>query len=62
MNMHKSRNLTTHTYDEQIAEEILDSIHNDYFNLLKDLLLRLQKEEEALKEHINRVGVVLFER
>ena len=45
MRMHKSRNLTSHTYDEQTAEEIIKNIHNEYFYLLRDLLVRLDKEK-----------------
>jgi nucleotidyltransferase substrate binding protein (TIGR01987 family) len=44
MRMHKSRNLTTHTYDEQTASEIANSIKNEYFDLLKQLHSRLKKE------------------
>lgn len=44
MRMHKSRNLTSHTYDEQTAEEIIDSIHDEYYLLLKDLIQKLEKE------------------
>ncbi len=47
MRMHKSRNLTSHTYDEQTAEEIIETIREDYFFLFKDLKLKL--EHEALK-------------
>lgn len=45
MRMLKSRNLTSHTYDEQTAEEIIENIHNEYYLLLKDLLLRLENEK-----------------
>ena len=31
------RNLTTHTYNEAIAEEIYEKIKTDYFNLLRGL-------------------------
>ena len=45
MQMHKSRNLTSHTYDEETAMEIIESIRNTYFDLLKDLKIRLDKEK-----------------
>ncbi|MGE5449337.1 MAG: nucleotidyltransferase substrate binding protein [Bacteroidales bacterium] len=44
MRMHKSRNLTSHTYDEQTAEEIITSIRKEYYSLLRDLRIRLQNE------------------
>lgn len=44
MRMHKSRNLASHTYDEQTAEEIISGIRNEYFSLLKNLQLRLEAE------------------
>lgn len=44
MRMHKSRNLTSHTYDEQTAEEIIMSIRKEYFYLLRDLRQRLENE------------------
>ena len=48
MEMIKSRNLTSHTYNEVTADEIISLIHDQYFNefvLLKDTLLS-QKEKE----------------
>ena len=45
MRMHVSRNLTSHTYDEKTAEEIVKSIRTEYFNLLKSLQTRLQEEK-----------------
>jgi nucleotidyltransferase substrate binding protein (TIGR01987 family) len=44
LKMHTSRNLATHTYDEQTANEIIKYIRNDYFNLLKLLKEKLEKE------------------
>jgi nucleotidyltransferase substrate binding protein (TIGR01987 family) len=44
MRMHVSRNLTSHTYDEETAEEIIESIRNEYFHLLKSLQMRLKEE------------------
>jgi len=45
MRMHVSRNLTSHTYDEETAEEIVRSIRSEYFLLLKSLQERLQEEK-----------------
>lgn len=45
MRMHKSRNLTSHTYDEQTAEEIIENIRNEYYDLLRNLILRLEREK-----------------
>ncbi|RIJ48291.1 nucleotidyltransferase [Maribellus luteus] len=44
MQMHKSRNLTSHTYDEETAEEIIGEIRALYFFLLEALKIRLEKE------------------
>ncbi|MBF0299396.1 MAG: nucleotidyltransferase substrate binding protein [Oligoflexia bacterium] len=41
MKMLKSRNLTTHTYDETMAKEIIEKIRNKYFILFKDLNSKL---------------------
>lgn len=45
MRMHKSRNLTSHTYDEDIAKEILEKIKEEYLLLFKNLQARLEKEK-----------------
>ncbi len=50
LKMHNSRNLTSHTYNEETAEEIIEKIQSEYFALLNDLHLRLQAEKEKLKE------------
>jgi nucleotidyltransferase substrate binding protein (TIGR01987 family) len=47
MRMHKSRNLTSHTYDEDTAAEITEGIKSEYFFLLQDLLIRLEEEKSA---------------
>ena len=44
MSMHKSRNLTSHTYNEEIAEEIIEAIRKVYYQLFKDFKYRLEKE------------------
>ena len=38
------RNLTTHTYDEKIADEIYEKIKGNYFNLLKALCRKFEDE------------------
>ncbi len=63
----QTRNLTAHTYDEEIAEETYEVIANDYITLFEDLLNTYQIDfvqydkisNPNLKEHIDRVGVVL---
>jgi nucleotidyltransferase substrate binding protein (TIGR01987 family) len=44
MNMIKSRNLTSHTYNEETAEEILDEVRKSYFPIFKKLVLKLEQE------------------
>ncbi len=44
MRMHNSRNLTSHTYDELTAEEIIKGIRAEYFDLLNDIYLKLEHE------------------
>ena len=44
MKMLKSRNLTSHVYNEETAKAIVDGIRNSYFELLKALKLRLETE------------------
>jgi len=38
------RNLTTHTYDEEVALELEYKIKKDYFQILKDLYIKLKGE------------------
>ena len=47
MRMHVSRNLTSHTYDEETAEEIIKSIRGEYFTLMQNLVIRLKKEMKS---------------
>lgn len=44
MQMIKSRNLTSHTYNEQTASDILQSIENEYFSLFLQLKDQLTNE------------------
>ena len=48
MRMHVSRNLTSHTYDEETAEEIIKDIKNLYFSLFKKLKTKLEKERTGM--------------
>ena len=45
MQMHKSRNLASHTYDEATAEEIISDIRTSYFYLLEKLQITLEQEK-----------------
>lgn len=44
LRMHASRNLTSHTYDKETAEEIVNAIRDEYFDLFRELQARLEKE------------------
>lgn len=43
MNMIQSRNLTSHTYDETVADEIVSSIQNSYFVEFEDFQRKMNK-------------------
>lgn len=45
--MHKSRNLTSHTYDDKTADEIVEGIKTEYFDLFKALHLKLVQERSG---------------
>lgn len=45
--MHNSRNLTSHTYNQETVEEIIESINTEYIYLLKDLQIRLEEERSG---------------
>jgi nucleotidyltransferase substrate binding protein (TIGR01987 family) len=48
MEMIKSRNLTSHTYNEVTADEIIALVHDKYFEefiLLKNKLMRIKENE-----------------
>lgn len=47
MLMHKSRNLTSHTYDEETAKDIVKGIHERYFDLLNQLQIELENQKKA---------------
>ncbi|MCD6584475.1 MAG: nucleotidyltransferase substrate binding protein [Desulfobacteraceae bacterium] len=46
MKMIKSRTLTSHTYIEDIAEEISDAIYKDYYPVFIDLQKKFKKLEK----------------
>jgi len=50
--MHNSRNLTSHTYNEETAQEIINKIRAEYFDLFKALHLRLEEEKSGNKTSI----------
>jgi len=43
MEMHKSRNLTSHTYDEETAREVVQDIRQKYHQLFTDFKLKIEK-------------------
>ena len=47
MKMIEDRNQTTHTYDEAVAQEIVDRINNHYYKLFKFF----EEKMESLKPH-----------
>ncbi len=50
--MHKSRNLATHnTYEENTAREIIEAVRCEFFYVLRDLKIRLEKEQSD-NQHI----------
>ena len=44
--MNKSRNLTSHTYNSELAESIASNIRETYFQLLNALAIRLEEEQD----------------
>jgi nucleotidyltransferase substrate binding protein (TIGR01987 family) len=44
LKMHSSRNLTTHSYDKETADEIVLQIRENYFGLFKELQIKLEEE------------------
>jgi nucleotidyltransferase substrate binding protein (TIGR01987 family) len=53
LRMHISRNLTSHTYDEKAAEEIVEAIQDSYFGLFKELRFRLEEESTRTQNKIS---------
>ncbi|MCT4602667.1 MAG: nucleotidyltransferase substrate binding protein [Marinifilum sp.] len=50
--MHKSRNLASHTYDEDTAMEIIENIRSEYFFLLQSLILKLEEERSGFQKSL----------
>lgn len=50
--MHISRNLTSHTYDDKTAQEIVLGIKNEYFNLFQQLKIRLEEERSGPQKNL----------
>lgn len=44
MRMLNSRNLTSHTYDHETANEIIEKIKTEYLDLFRDLYKKLEEE------------------
>ena len=44
----ESRQLTSHTYNEETANEIYNDIMNKYYSAFKELADRLEKEKTKL--------------
>ena len=42
MDMLQSRNLTSHTYNEETAEQICNAVSKNYFSLFKQLILKME--------------------
>lgn len=51
--MKKSRELTSHTYNSETAEEIVENIIQSYYNILKELETRLEKESFSNKPNLS---------
>ncbi len=51
-NMKKSRELTSHTYNSETADDIAENIVAEYYQLLKDLELRLEEERGGKQKQI----------
>jgi nucleotidyltransferase substrate binding protein (TIGR01987 family) len=49
MYMMRSRNLTSHTYDEATAKRVVQDIRNTFTPLFDELALRLEQERVARK-------------
>lgn len=53
MRMHNSRNLTSHTYNEETAKEIIENLKEEYFFLLNELLIKLEEEKTGKQTSLN---------
>jgi nucleotidyltransferase substrate binding protein (TIGR01987 family) len=46
MDMIERRNETSHTYDEKIAEKVVNSVSNLYFNEMKELVIKMESRKQ----------------
>jgi len=46
----KSRENTSHTYNKEIAEEIVEQIVTSYYFLFEDLIIKLEHEAGGTKQ------------
>jgi nucleotidyltransferase substrate binding protein (TIGR01987 family) len=52
LTMHNSRNLTSHTYDKETADEIVKEVRENYLDLFKELHDRLEEERSAKQNSV----------
>lgn len=52
MNMFKDRNLTSHTYNESTAKEIVSNIFVNYFKLFTNLKIEMEKLIQENKDQL----------
>ena len=63
MRMTESRNLTSHTYNEETTQQILGAIRDEYFGAFQapdsglHHRIATQLDDLDLIEHIDRVGI-----
>jgi nucleotidyltransferase substrate binding protein (TIGR01987 family) len=50
MRLKKSRENTSHTYNKEIAEEIVEQINSFYIFLFEDLIIKLEREAGGTKQ------------
>jgi nucleotidyltransferase substrate binding protein (TIGR01987 family) len=50
MKLKKSRENTSHTYNKEVAKEIVETIISSYFRLFEELILRLEHEADGTKQ------------
>ena len=54
MNMKKSREITTHTYDEDAVNDIVKKIIEVYYDLLNALEIRLEEERSGKQKPLSK--------
>ena len=52
MRMHNSRNLTSHTYNKDTADQIVEQIIVEYFDLFKQLKVTLEEERSGKQSEL----------